>query len=53
MCRIAEELLNGSDGVTSGASNDFMQATKLATAMVTKWGFSSKIGITYVHRLID
>jgi len=30
--------------VTSGASSDISQATKLARAMVTKWGFSDKLG---------
>lgn len=42
--RIAEEMINGSDGVTTGASNDIERATKMARAMVTKWGFSEKMG---------
>ncbi|WP_297695721.1 ATP-dependent zinc metalloprotease FtsH, partial [Phenylobacterium sp.] len=42
--RIAEELIFGKEKVTSGASNDISQATKLARAMVTKWGFSDKLG---------
>lgn len=33
--------------MTSGASSDFQQATRLAKAMVTQWGFSSKLGIQY------
>ena len=45
--RVAEEVIFGEDNVTSGASNDFQQATRLAKAMVTKWGFSSKLGIQY------
>ena len=42
--RIAEEMINGSDGVTTGASNDIERATQLARNMVTKWGLSQKMG---------
>ncbi|HFC05680.1 MAG TPA: ATP-dependent zinc metalloprotease FtsH, partial [Rhizobiales bacterium] len=42
--RVAEELFFGKDNVTSGASSDIQQATKLARAMVTQWGFSDKLG---------
>ena len=42
--RIAEEMTLGFDGVTTGASNDIERATKLARAMVTKWGLSEKMG---------
>ncbi len=42
--RIAEELIYGSDMVTTGASNDIERATDLARNMVTKWGLSSKLG---------
>jgi len=42
--RVAEELIFGKEKITSGASNDISQATKLARAMVTKWGFSDKLG---------
>ncbi len=42
--RIAEELIYGSDMVTTGASNDIERATELARNMVTKWGLSAKLG---------
>ena len=42
--RIAEELLYGEDGVSTGASNDIQQATRMARSMVTKWGLSEKLG---------
>ncbi|MBB3981695.1 cell division protease FtsH [Sphingobium fontiphilum] len=42
--RVAEEMIFGYDKVSSGASNDIMQATRLARAMVTKWGLSDKLG---------
>ncbi len=42
--RVAEELIFGYDKVSSGASNDIMQATRLARAMVTKWGLSDELG---------
>ena len=43
--RMAEELIFGKDKITSGASSDIDQATRLAKAMVTKWGFSEKLGV--------
>ena len=43
--RVAEELIFGKDKVSSGASNDISQATKLARAMVTKWGYSDALGM--------
>lgn len=46
--RIAEELINGPAGVTTGASNDIEQATEIARNMVTKWGLSDRLGpLTY------
>ena len=43
--RVAEEIIFGRDKVTSGASSDISQATKLARAMVTKWGYSEELGV--------
>ncbi|GGE46542.1 ATP-dependent zinc metalloprotease FtsH [Marinicauda pacifica] len=42
--RVAEELKFGKENVTSGAASDIKQATRLARAMVTQWGFSEEIG---------
>jgi cell division protease FtsH len=43
--RVAEELINGKDKVTSGASSDIQAATGLARNMVTRWGYSEKLGL--------
>jgi cell division protease FtsH len=42
--RIAEEMILGGDGVTTGASNDIERATNLARSMATKWGLSDRLG---------
>ena len=42
--RVSEEIVFGKDKVTSGAQSDIEQATKLARAMVTRWGFSDTLG---------
>ena len=42
--RIAEEMILGPDGVTTGASNDIEQATRLARNLVTRWGLSDRLG---------
>lgn len=43
--RVSEEL--HFETVTSGASDDFRKVTQMATAMVSKWGMSKKIGYIY------
>ncbi|MDH5674907.1 MAG: ATP-dependent zinc metalloprotease FtsH [Myxococcales bacterium] len=40
--RIAEETMLGD--ITTGAADDFRQATRLARSMVTEWGMSEKLG---------
>ena len=42
--RVAEEQTFGEKNVTSGAQSDIEQATRLARAMVTQWGYSDKLG---------
>ena len=42
--RVAEEMINGTDGITTGAANDIERASQLARSMVTKWGFSERMG---------
>ena len=43
--RVAEEMIFGYDKVTSGASSDISQATKIARAMVREWGMSDSLGL--------
>jgi cell division protease FtsH len=42
--RVAEELIFGSENITTGASDDIRQATNLARRMVTEFGMSEKLG---------
>jgi cell division protease FtsH len=42
--RVAEEMIFGRNKVTSGASSDIEQATRLAKMMVTRWGLSDELG---------
>ncbi|EGY29407.1 ATP-dependent metalloprotease [Candidatus Regiella insecticola 5.15] len=42
--RLAEELIYGTEKVSTGASNDIKVATSIARNMVTQWGFSEKLG---------
>ncbi|MEE2566403.1 ATP-dependent zinc metalloprotease FtsH [Hyphobacterium marinum] len=42
--RVAEELKFGKERITSGASSDIQQASRVARAMITQWGFSDKLG---------
>ena len=42
--RVAEDVIYGSDKVSTGASNDIERATNIARKMVTQWGLSEKMG---------
>lgn len=49
--RLAEEIIYGKKYISTGASNDIKVATNLARDMVTKWGFSNKLGpLSYEER---
>ena len=39
--RVAEELVYGSEEVTTGASNDLQQVRNIARRMVAQWGFTA------------
>ncbi len=48
--RVAEEIIFGNDHVTTGASGDIQQVTRIARSMVTEWGMSDEIGmVDYSH----
>jgi cell division protease FtsH len=42
--RVAEEIVFGKGGITTGAQNDIERATKTARKMVCEWGMSEKLG---------
>lgn len=42
--RLAEEMILGPDGITTGASDDIERATALARNMVARWGLSTSMG---------
>jgi cell division protease FtsH len=42
--RIAEEVIFGDEEVTTGASNDLQQVTRVARQMVTRFGMSDRLG---------
>ena len=42
--RAAEEMMFGAENVTSGASSDIESATRIAQALVMRFGMSDKVG---------
>merc|ERR1711981_733053 len=42
--RLAEELIYGDVGTTTGASNDLQQVASIAKRMILEWGMSEKVG---------
>ncbi len=42
--RLSEEIIFGTEKVTTGASSDIRHATDMARRMVTEWGMSDKLG---------
>lgn len=42
--RVAEEMIYGTESITTGASNDLEKVTQLARKMVTVYGMSEKMG---------
>lgn len=49
--RVAEEILLGSEKITTGASSDIERATEIATKMVTEWGMCKNLApIKYTER---
>lgn len=46
--RVAEEIVYGSDKISTGASSDLQKVTEVAKKMVSQWGMSDKMGaMTY------
>ena len=43
--RIAEELIYGTEDITTGASGDIKKATKIIRRMITRYGMSERLGI--------
>uniref|UniRef100_A0A3B5QH51 ATP-dependent zinc metalloprotease YME1L1 n=1 Tax=Xiphophorus maculatus TaxID=8083 RepID=A0A3B5QH51_XIPMA len=43
--RVAEEIIFGHENITTGASNDFDSATRIAKMMVTRYGMCEKLGV--------
>jgi len=49
--KVAEELIFGKENVTSGATSDIQQVSRIARAMVTQFGMSDKLGnIDYANQ---
>ncbi len=51
--RIAEEIMFGEQNITTGAESDLQQATKLAYNMVTRWGYSKRVGLVHQDKAVE
>ncbi|CAG8201604.1 unnamed protein product [Penicillium salamii] len=51
--RAAEELVFGAENVTSGISSDIQGATQTAQTLVTRFGYSKKLGSVDLHTNYD
>ena len=51
--RSAEELIFGADNMTTGASNDIEQATKLARAMITRYGMTDQFDMVALETVTN
>jgi cell division protease FtsH len=52
--RAAEELVFGHANITSGAAGDIQQASKIARAMITQYGFSYRLGkVAYIDPSVE
>lgn len=49
--RAAEEVIFGSDHITTGAYNDFQQTTKMVSSMVTQYGMGETLGLLNLNEL--
>ncbi|MGH4118426.1 ATP-dependent metallopeptidase FtsH/Yme1/Tma family protein [Clostridium sp.] len=49
--RAAEEIMFGSDHVTTGAYNDLQRSTELVTTMVTEYGMGEALGLLTMDKL--
>ncbi|MBZ9606888.1 ATP-dependent metallopeptidase FtsH/Yme1/Tma family protein [Clostridium estertheticum] len=51
--RAAEEIIFGSDHVTTGAYNDLQRSTQLVTNMITEYGMGESLGLLTMNQLKD
>lgn len=51
--RAAEEIIFGSDNVTTGAYNDLQRSTQLVTTMITEYGMGEALGLLTMDKLKD